>query len=111
MWGSGGQEGIIFLCLFRRRNKKKNIPHVGFNKINYTNNNKLFKGINNGSDFYFVHSYRMLPEQLNKNISITNYGINFLSYFNIDNIYATQFHPEKSQSTGLKLLNNFLKLT
>lgn len=53
----------------------------------------------------------MLPEQLNKNISITNYGINFLSYFNIDNIYATQFHPEKSQSTGLKLLNNFLKLT
>jgi glutamine amidotransferase len=94
-----------------KETKKKNIPHVGFNKINYTNNNKLFKGINNGSDFYFVHSYRMLPEQLNKNISITNYGINFLSYFNIDNIYATQFHPEKSQSTGLKLLNNFLKLT
>ena len=95
----------------QRETKKKEIPHVGFNKINYSNKSKLFEGIKNGSDFYFVHSYRMLPEKLNKDISITEYGINFLSYFNVDNIYATQFHPEKSQANGLKLINNFLRLT
>lgn len=91
--------------------KKKNIPHVGFNKINYSNKNKLFDGIKDGSDFYFVHSYRMLPEKLKKDICTTEYGVKFLSFFNLDNIYATQFHPEKSQANGLKLLNNFLKLT
>ena len=91
--------------------KNKKIPHVGFNKVNFTNNNKLFEGIGNGSDFYFVHSYRMLPEKLTFNISTTNYGINFLSYFNINNIYATQFHPEKSQLNGIKFLKNFLKIT
>jgi glutamine amidotransferase len=91
--------------------KNKKIPHVGFNKVNYKNNNKLFEGIENGSDFYFVHSYRMLPEKLKNNISTTNYGVNFLSYFNINNIYATQFHPEKSQLNGIKFLKNFLKIT
>lgn len=94
-----------------KETKNREIPHVGFNKIKYLNENKLFKGLENGCDFYFVHTYRMLPEKLNKNISITNYGINFLSYFQIDNIFATQFHPEKSQANGLKLLNNFLKIT
>ena len=96
---------------FSQQETKKNIPHVGFNKINYSNKNKLFDGIKNGSDFYFVHTYRMLPENLKKNICTTEYGVKFLSYFNLDNIYATQFHPEKSQANGLKLLNNFLKLT
>lgn len=92
--------------------KKKEIPHVGFNKVKYLkNDNKLFEGISNGSDFYFVHSYKMMREKLDCNYSITNYGVNFLSYFNINNIYATQFHPEKSQANGLKLLSNFLKLT
>tara|TARA_B100000963_G_C22547956_1_gene635347 strand:+ start:381 stop:1007 length:627 start_codon:yes stop_codon:yes gene_type:complete len=91
--------------------KKKEVPHVGFNKINYSNKSKIFEGIKNDSDFYFVHTYRMLPEKLNKNISTTDYGVKFLSYFNIDNIYATQFHPEKSQANGLKLLSNFLKIT
>ena len=52
----------------QQETKKKNIPHVGFNKINYSNKNKLFDGIKNGSDFYFVHTYRMLPENLKKNI-------------------------------------------
>lgn len=95
----------------QKETKKRNIPHVGFNKINYSNKNRLFDGITNGSDFYFVHTYRMLPERLNKNICTTEYGVKFLSYFNVGNIYATQFHPEKSQANGLKLLNNFLKLT
>ena len=53
----------------------------------------------------------MLPEKNNKNFTTTNYGINFLSSFNYDNIFATQFHPEKSQSNGIKLLKNFLDIT
>ena len=89
----------------------KKIPHVGFNKIKFDPGNKLFDGLKEKSDFYFVHSYRMLPEKLKKNITKTDYGIEFLSSFNLENIYATQFHPEKSQSNGLKLLENFLKLT
>ena len=64
-----------------------------------------------GADFYFVHSYRILPEKMSDNISKTNYGIDFMSSFIKDNIYATQFHPEKSQSNGIKLLNNFLEIT
>jgi glutamine amidotransferase len=94
-----------------KETNRRTIPHVGFNKVKYTDKSKLFKEIKNGSDFYFVHSFRMLPEKLNKNIAITDYGVKFLSYFNVDNVYATQFHPEKSQANGLKLLNNFLKLT
>ena len=91
--------------------KKKKIPHVGFNTVKYYNSNKLFNGIPNNSDFYFVHSYRMIKEKINNNFSTTSYGIDFLSYFNLNNVYATQFHPEKSQANGLKLLNNFLKIT
>lgn len=90
--------------------KEKKIPHVGFNEVQYEKSNKLFKGLKN-NDFYFVHSYRMLKEELSSNISITNYGIDFLSSFHHENLFATQFHPEKSQENGLKLLENFLNLT
>ena len=91
--------------------KNKKIPHVGFNSVQFDPQNKLFKGLKNKSDFYFVHSYRMLQEKLEKNISTTEYGINFLSSFNNENIFATQFHPEKSQSNGLKVIENFIQLT
>ena len=91
--------------------KNKKIPHVGFNSVQFDPQNKLFKGLKNKSDFYFVHSYRMLQEKLGKNISTTEYGINFLSSFNNENIFATQFHPEKSQSNGLKVIENFIQLT
>ena len=53
----------------------------------------------------------MLPEKLKNNISITKYGVNFLSSFNQENVFATQFHPEKSQGNGLKVLENFISLT
>ena len=93
-----------------QRNKSK-IPHVGFNQVFFERGNKLFKGLSPGTDFYFVHSYRILPEKMKKNISTTKYGINFMSSLVKDNIYATQFHPEKSQSNGIKLLDNFLNIT
>lgn len=94
-----------------KETKKNDIPHVGFNKVNNIGNLKVFNGIENNSDFYFVHSYRMKPEKLKKNISITNYGSDFLSYFEVNNVLAAQFHPEKSQSNGIRFLTNFLKLT
>tara|TARA_Y100000992_G_scaffold218138_1_gene150821 strand:- start:1353 stop:1940 length:588 start_codon:yes stop_codon:yes gene_type:complete len=96
---------------FTKGETKNKIPHVGFNQVYFKNKNKLFEGLSSGTDFYFVHSYRMLPEKMSNNISKTKYGINFMSSFIKDNVYATQFHPEKSQSNGMKLLNNFLKIT
>ena len=60
-----------------RETKNKTIPHVGFNSVKFNKNDKLYNGIKNSSDFYFVHSYRMLPEKNNKNFATTNYGINF----------------------------------
>ena len=96
---------------FTFKETKNKIPHVGFNQVFFNNKNKLFNGLSSGTDFYFVHSYRMLPEKISSNISKTKYGINFMSSFIKDNIYATQFHPEKSQSNGIKLLDNFLKIT
>ena len=96
---------------FEKSNTEGNkIPHIGFNSVNFDTGNVLFKNLNNNIDFYFVHSYFMQTKGLKKNISTTNYGINFLSSFNNDNIFATQFHPEKSQKNGLILLKNFLNL-
>jgi len=96
---------------FTFKETKNKIPHVGFNQVFFNNKNKLFNGLSSGTDFYFVHSYRMLPEKISRDISKTKYGINFMSSFIKDNIYATQFHPEKSQSNGIKLLDNFLNIT
>jgi glutamine amidotransferase len=96
---------------FTFKETKNKIPHVGFNQVFFEKKNKLFKGLTSGTDFYFVHSYRILPEKLTSDIAKTNYGVNFMSSFVKDNIYATQFHPEKSQSNGIKLLDNFLNIT
>jgi len=84
------------------------IPHIGFDGVWSESNWPLFKGLKNISDFYFVHSYRLLPVGLNGNSATCNYGIDFLAAYEKDNIFATQFHPEKSQTNGLILLNNFL---
>ena len=90
--------------------KKKKIPHVGFNSIEIkSNKNYFYKNIPKQANFYFVHSYRMLVENFSDDCTTTKYGINFLSSFNKDNIYGTQFHPEKSQNNGLNLIKNFLK--
>lgn len=84
------------------------IPHIGFDLVKSKPESRLFKGLNNSSDFYFVHSYRLLPTDLCGITAICNYGTNFLAAYEQDNIFATQFHPEKSQTNGLILLQNFL---
>ncbi len=85
------------------------IPHIGFNNIKVIkSNNKFFSNVDEKSNFYFVHSYKMDVENFSQNFATCNYGIDFLAAFQKDNIYGTQFHPEKSQSCGIELIFNFL---
>jgi glutamine amidotransferase len=87
----------------------RKIPHVGFDQVKSDLDSILFKGISVNQDFYFTHSYRMVPLDSNGRVATCDYGVNFLAAYESENLFATQFHPEKSQTNGLKLLNNFLK--
>ena len=84
------------------------LPHIGFDSVRSQLSGHLFKGLQSTSDFYFVHSYRMLPMELSGITATCCYGVEFLAAYEQDNIFATQFHPEKSQTNGLILLKNFL---
>ena len=91
-------------------NKKQNF-HIGFNQVIYDKDSLLFREIKQKEDFYFVHSYRAKPIKKPKiKVSYSNFGEKFISSFEYENIFGTQFHPEKSQYSGLKLLENFLKI-
>jgi len=89
-------------------NSNLKVPHVGHNQIQVAKNSKLFEGIKNLSDFYFVHSYYMTSDE-SINQSICNYGVDFICSYEVNNIFGVQFHPELSQYNGLKIINNFLK--
>jgi imidazole glycerol-phosphate synthase subunit HisH len=84
------------------------IPHIGFDKVRAGADWRLFNDLQNNADFYFVHSYRMLATNLSGKCGICNYGVDFLAAYEENNIFATQFHPEKSQANGLILLKNYL---
>jgi imidazole glycerol-phosphate synthase subunit HisH len=86
------------------------LPHIGFDTVYSNTDGQLFKNLQRSADFYFVHSYRMLPKGLNASLATCSYGVDFLAAYELDNIFATQFHPEKSQANGLVLLKNFLTL-
>ncbi len=89
------------------------VPHIGWNSVQWTEQAKkcfIVKGLPDRSWFYFVHSYYGAPEDQNSVVGITEYGKTFASIVCKDNIYAAQFHPEKSQCWGLKVLENFIKL-
>jgi len=83
------------------------IPHMGWNQVWIKKKDKMFKNIKEGDYFYFVHSYYAVPDEEDVIASYTDYGVDFCSAIEKDNIWAVQFHPEKSQTTGLKLLQNF----
>lgn len=83
------------------------VPHIGFDLVHSQPVSRLFKGLQQAADFYFVHSYRMLPSDLVGIQATCDYGIEFLAAYELDNIFATQFHPEKSQTNGLIILKNF----
>ena len=89
---------------------KLKIPHMGWNELKVENNSKVFEDGMNNNHAYFIHSYEFIPEN-KKAISITtNYGKDVIAAVSLGNIFGSQFHPEKSQSTGLKILTNFLKI-
>jgi glutamine amidotransferase len=85
------------------------VPHIGFDQVCGDSDGNLFKGIVGNQDFYFVHSYRMTLPVAQSGVSTCSYGIKFLAAYECENLFATQFHPEKSQSNGLQLLQNFLQ--
>ncbi|MDA8169934.1 MAG: imidazole glycerol phosphate synthase subunit HisH [Nitrospiraceae bacterium] len=83
------------------------VPHMGWNNIKIINKAPVLKDIPDGTSFYFVHSYYVVPEDSSIIATTTGYGIEYTSMVWKDNVFATQFHPEKSQAMGLKLLNSF----
>ncbi|MBW2221840.1 MAG: imidazole glycerol phosphate synthase subunit HisH [Deltaproteobacteria bacterium] len=87
------------------------IPHMGWNSITIRKDLPLFSGIEDGSFFYFVHSYYVIPDDERVVATTTDYGIEFTSGIQQENIFACQFHPEKSQQIGLRLLKNFGKIS
>jgi glutamine amidotransferase len=89
--------------------KERKIPHVGFNAVAKGACNQLFKGLPERADFYFVHSYRIEPNTGIPMCALCNYGNDFVAAFEDGNLFGTQFHPEKSQAHGLRLLQNFLE--
>ena len=86
------------------------LPHIGWNEINIKKDSKIFKDIDNKSHMYFVHSYEFVPEDKAVISATTDYSTNVVCAAEKENIFGTQFHPEKSDKVGLKLIDNFLKL-
>lgn len=83
------------------------IPHIGWNTVAYPHESPLFTGIEEGSAFYFVHSYHLVPSDPSCIIGSTEYGVPFAAAVQTGSAFAVQFHPEKSSATGLSLLGNF----
>ena len=89
---------------------KYKLPHIGWNQINIIKKSKIFKKIENNSHMYFVHSYEFIPDDKNVISAITEYSSKIVCSVEKENIFGTQFHPEKSDKTGLNLIKNFLDL-
>ena len=91
-------------------NHHTKLPHMGWNDVKPNKNHPLFRGLEQEAIFYFLHSFYFNCKDPKNIISTTDYGINFASSVNKENIFGIQFHPEKSHSYGEKLLENFAKL-
>jgi len=91
-------------------NGKYKLPHIGWNQINILKESNIFKDIKNNSHMYFVHSYEFVPEDKNVVSAITEYSSKIVCSVEKENIFGTQFHPEKSDKIGLKIINNFINL-
>ena len=92
------------------QNGKFKLPHIGWNEINIIKNSKIFKDVENKSHMYFVHSYEFVPEDKSVISATTDYSSNIVCSIEKENIFGTQFHPEKSDVKGLRIIENFLKL-
>tara|TARA_Y100001958_G_scaffold159984_1_gene164894 strand:+ start:15256 stop:15870 length:615 start_codon:yes stop_codon:yes gene_type:complete len=89
---------------------KTKLPHMGWNNVSIKNDNPLMKGLSENSKFYFLHSYFFSCSDKSNVLTSTNYGKEFTSAVNHENVYGVQFHPEKSHNNGVTILNNFSSL-
>ncbi len=100
--------GILKGKVERFSSVKQKVPHMGWNQLKIKNQaNRLFRGVTSLSYAYFCHSYFVKPQDVTLAAATTDYGGEFVSAIAVDNIYGVQFHPEKSQAVGLKILGNF----
>lgn len=93
-----------------RPDPEHKVPHMGWNTVEKQREAPMLRGIENGDFFYFVHSYYVVPEEAGWASTLTTYGKPFVSSVWKENLFATQFHPEKSQQKGLRILENFAKM-
>ena len=89
---------------------KYKLPHIGWNQINIVKESKIFKNIDNNSHMYFVHSYEFIPSDKNVISATTDYSTNIVCSVEKENLFGTQFHPEKSDKIGLQIIQNFISL-
>ena len=87
------------------------IPQIGWNQIDIQRETPLLDGVPTGSFFYFVHSYYVTTENIDERIATTDYGLDYTSVAGRDGLYGVQFHPEKSQDRGLRILKNFAQMS
>jgi glutamine amidotransferase len=92
------------------QNGKFKLPHIGWNEIEIQKESKILKDIKNKSHMYFVHSYEFIPEDKSVISATTDYSSKIVCSIERDNLFGTQFHPEKSDKNGLKIIENFIKL-
>jgi len=92
------------------QNNKYKLPHIGWNQINIVKESKIFKNIENNSHMYFVHSYEFVPKDKTVILATTDYSSSIVCSVEKENIFGTQFHPEKSDKIGLKIIDNFINL-
>ena len=91
-------------------NGKYKLPHIGWNEVNIVKDSKIFKNVENNSHMYFVHSYELIPNDKSVIAATTDYCSNIVCSVEKENIFGTQFHPEKSDKIGLKIIDNFINL-
>ena len=92
------------------KNGKYKLPHIGWNQINIVKDSKIFKDVGNNSHMYFVHSYEFIPEDKDVISATTDFSSKIVCSVEKDNIFGTQFHPDKCDKVGLKIINNFINL-
>jgi glutamine amidotransferase len=108
--GGQGEEAETFKALSVVNSQKLKIPHMGWNTIRAKKEVPVLKGLPADPYMYFVHSYFVVPDREDVVATETDYGVGFVSMISIDNVFAMQFHPEKSQRYGLMILKNFGEL-
>ena len=106
--GFGWVPGKVFKI--DNQNGKYKLPHIGWNQIKILKDSNIFKNIENNSHVYFVHSYEFVPEDKNVVSAVTDYSSKIVCAIEKENLFGTQFHPEKSDKIGLQIIDNFMKV-